>query len=156
MGKINNPVQVVLTSSRCKDKDNLIAMAWWTKVSHKPNLYAISVGKTRFSHDLIKKGKCFTINFMPSKLKNKILFCGKNSGKELDKFEKTGLTKIESKKINCFVLKESLAYAECNVIKSIPAGDHTIFVGEVVNEKVKKKGKRPFQIEGTKFTTTTR
>ncbi len=154
MGRISNPKQVVLVTSRYKDKDDVLAMTWWTKTSFQPNLYLISVGKTRFSHELIEKSKCFAINFMPYELKEKILFCGKNSGRDLDKFKETGLTKVEGEKINCPLIKESLAYLECRVVKKIDSGDHTIFVGEVVNAKFKEKGKRPFQLDKDEFTTT--
>lgn len=154
MGRISNPKQVVLVTSRYKGKDNVMAVTWWTKVSFKPNLYLICIGKTRYSHDLIRKGKCFVINFMPFELKDKILFCGKNSGKDVDKFKETGLTKQKAEKINCPIIKESLAYLECKVAKRVSAGDHTIFVGKVVNAKFKKKGKKPFQLDGDRFTTT--
>jgi len=154
MGRINNPNQVVLVTSRYRDKDNIITMTWWTKTSFQPNLYIISVDKSRYSHDLIKKGGCFVINFMPFELKDKILLCGKISGRDFDKFEKAGLTKAEAEKINCPVIKESLAYLECKVINHVPSGDHTIFIGQVVNAKFKKKGKRPFQLDKDKFTTT--
>ena len=154
MGKINNPNQIVLVTSRYGNKDNIMAMTWWTKTSFQPNLYIISVDKSRYSHDLIKKGKCFVINFMPFKLKDRVLFCGTKSGRDVDKFKETGLTKIEAEKINCPVIKESVAYLECKIIKQVPTGEHTIFVGEVVNAKFKKKAKRLFQLQGNKFTTT--
>lgn len=152
MGKINNPNQIVLVTSRYKDKDNVLAMTWHTKASFQPNLYIICVDKSRFSYHLIKKGKCFCINYMPYSLKNKIIYCGTNSGKNIDKFKEAKLEKEECEKINCPRLKNSLAFVECRVVKSIEAGDHIVFIGHVENAKFKKEGKRPFQLEGTKFT----
>jgi len=131
-----------------------MAATWWTKVSFQPNLYLICIDKKRYSHDLIKKSKCFVINFMPFELKDKILFCGKASGRNTDKFKETGFEKQEAEKINCPVIKECLAYLECRVAKRVPAGDHTIFLGEVMNAKFKRKGKRAFQLDKDKFTTT--
>lgn len=154
MGRISNPKQIVLITSRYKNKDNVMAATWWTKVSFQPNLYLICIDKTRYSHDLIRKGKCFVINFMPFELKDKVLFCGKTSGKDIDKFKEAGFEKIEAEKINCPIIKESLAYLECKVAKRVSAGDHTIFLGEVMNAKFKRKGKRPLQLDKDKFTTT--
>jgi flavin reductase (DIM6/NTAB) family NADH-FMN oxidoreductase RutF len=154
MGRISNPNQIVLVTSRYKDKDNVMAVTWWTKVSFEPNLYLICIDKRRYSHKLIDKGKSFVINFMPFELKEKILFCGKNSGRDIDKFKEAGLEKSEAEKINCPVIKECLSYVECKVIKKISAGDHTIFLGKVLNAKFKKKGKRAFQLDKDKFTTT--
>jgi len=154
MGKFNNPTQIILVSSRYKNKDNIMAVTWWTKISFQPNLYLISIGKSRFSRYLIKKSKCFVINFMPYKSKEKILFCGTRSGKNIDKFKESHLHKLEGEKINCPVIKESLAFLECKLKKSIETGDHTLFIGEVVNAKFKKSGKRAFQLSKKKFTTT--
>lgn len=154
MGRISNPNQVVLVSSRYKGKDNLIAMTWWTKTSFQPNLYLISVDKKRHSHELIKKSKCFVINFMPYELSKEVLYCGSKSGRDVDKFKETKLTKQEAEKIDCCRIKEALAFVECKVIKEVDSGDHTVFIGEVVNAKFKKKGKRVLQLDRSKFTTT--
>ena len=154
MSKINNPNQVVLVTCRHAGKDNIIAMTWHTKTSFQPNLYLISVDNSRFSHELISKSKCFCINFMPYELSEAIKYCGTHSGRDVDKFKETGLTKIECETINCCRIKEALAYVECKVINSFATGDHTVFVGEVTKQEFIKEGKRPFQLDRLKFTTT--
>ena len=87
-------------------------------------------------------------------LEKEMIYCGVHSGKNVDKFKETGLTKEECSKINCPKIKEALGYFECKVVKEITTGDHVIFVGEVLFSKLNKKGKRLFQVEGLKFTTT--
>lgn len=154
MGQINNPTQIVLITSRYKDKDNVMAMTWWTKTSFQPNLYIISVAKIRYSYELIRKSKCFVINFMPYEFKDKILICGKKSGKDFDKFKECGFHKIEAEKINCPIIKEAIAYLECKIVKKIDSGDHTLFLGEVVNSKLIRQAKRAFQLDKDVFTTT--
>lgn len=151
---INNPTQIVLVTSRYKNKDNVLAVTWWTKTSFQPNLYLICIDKSRFSHELIKKSKYFAINFMPYKLKDKVLFCGTKSGKNINKFKEAGLEKNEAEKINYPIIKQALAWLECKVIKQIKTGDHTIFIGKVINAKINKKGKRVFQLNKNKLTTT--
>jgi len=161
---IYNPRQTVLVTCRgqIKDKfsgkenikDNIIVLDWHTPLSFNPFLYAISVGKTRFSLNLIKESKVFAVNFMPFYLKDDILFCGRNSGEYLDKFEKTSLTKEESEKIDCPRIKQALAYLECEVIQEIDSGDHILFIGKVVYSEEKEKGKRIFHLENDNFTTT--
>lgn len=162
MASLNHPTQVVLVTSRAtanimgkeQTKDNIITIAWHMPTSIDPGLYAISVGKTRFSCELIKQSKVFVINFMPYKLKEKALFCGTHTGRHMDKFEETGLTKEESEKIECPAIKEALAYIECEVVDEFETGDHIIFVGKIINSKLKKKGKRLFQKDHYTFTTT--
>ena len=115
--------------------------------SFSPQLYAISVGKTRFSCKLIQKSKAFVVNFMDIKNEKEVLFCGTNSGEHIDKFKESGLTKEEAEKLDCARIKEALAYAECEVINEIETGDHIIFVGKVLTSDVKKHGKRILQQE---------
>lgn len=161
---IYNPRQTILVTCRAniKDKfsgketikDNIIVLDWHMPLSFQPFLYAISVGKTRFSLDLIKESKVFVVNFMPFHIKDDVLFCGRNSGEHLDKFKETTLTKEESEKIDCPRIKQALAYLECEVIQEIETGDHISFIAKVVHSDELEKGKRIFHTEKDDFTTT--
>ncbi len=155
MSELTDPRQVILVSSRAEMdilgkkevKDNIITLAWHMPVSFEPKLYAIAIGKTRFSAEVIKKSKAFVVNFVPYSLKKEVLFCGTKSGAHIDKFEKSGLRKEEAESVDCARIKEALAYMECEVINEIEMGDHIIFVGKVLNSEVKKAGKRLMQKE---------
>ncbi len=159
-----NPRQVILVSCRGEVKarfspgkeikDNIMTLAWHMPVSFDPPLYAISIGKERYSLNLIKESNVFVVNFMPFELKKEVLFCGRNSGEHIDKFEETGLEKEEAERIDCCRIKQALGCLECEVVNQIEAGDHVIIVGKVLNIKENKKGKRIFQVKGDRFTTT--
>jgi len=76
----------------------------------------------------------------------------------MDKFKESGLTKEEADNIDCVRIKEAIGYHECEVVNEVDAGDHTIFIGKVVNSELKKETKRLFQgsssAKGYGFTTT--
>lgn len=153
MSELTDPRQVILVTCReemdifgkKEIKDNIITLAWHMPTSFNPNLYAISVGKTRFSCEIIKKSKAFVVNFVPDKLANQALICGTKSGRHVDKFKEAKLTKEEAKSVDCPRIKEALAYMECEVINEIDTGDHIIFIGKVLNSEIKKSGKRLLQ-----------
>ena len=153
MSELTDPRQVILVTSReemdilgkKQVKDNIITLAWHMPVSFNPNLYAIAVGKTRFSCEIIKKSKAFVVNFVSDKLKKEVLFCGTKSGMHTDKFSETGFGKEESKSVDCPRIEEALGYIECEVVNEVDAGDHIIFVGKVLNSEVKKADKRLMQ-----------
>jgi len=159
-----NPRQVVLVTSRAhvipkfkakeEEKDNIFAVSWHTPVSFDPPLYAISVGKKRHSLELISKGKSFVVNFMPYSMKKETLLAGRVSGEHINKFEKIGLESEEAEAIDCPRVKNALAYLECEVVQEIEAGDHIIFIGKALKVGKNKKGKRVYQVQGDKFTTT--
>lgn len=128
------PMQAVLVT--CIDengKTNPITIAWHTPISINPPLYGISIGPSRYSHKLIKQSKEFVINFAPYKIVEKVNFCGTCSGRSHDKIKEVKLTLCNSEKVKTKYIKECFVNMECKLFKSIVLGDHTFFVGEIVN-----------------------
>jgi len=151
---ISNPCQTILITTRYKGKDNVMTADWHMPLSFNPMMYAISIGKTRYTLELIKKSRVFVINFMSCRFKDEILYCGTHSGREVDKFLKANLEKEEAETIDAPRIKHSLGYLECKVIKEIETGDHVLFIAEVKKALLKEKGKRLFHLFGDRFTTT--
>lgn len=132
---------ILVTSISIDGKPNIMAAVWATPVSFNPPYLAICIGKTRYSHDLIKETMEFALNFPSAEMKDAVILCGSKSGKNTDKFKEAGLTQIKAKKIKVPLIKECLANIECKAVKEIDAGDHTIFVGEILSVQKNKKGK---------------
>jgi len=97
------------------------------------------------------------------KIVKQTLFCGRRSGKEFDKFKETKLTPMPAKTVEAPIIKECIAHLECKLYKQIPAGDHTLFIGEIqtayADENVfeskydLEKAKLVFHLGGDSFTT---
>lgn len=127
------PEPIILVTSVDKNgRANIIVLAWYMQTSFQPRLFAISIGKTRYSHKLISESKEFVLVFPSQKMKEQTLFCGTHSGKSIDKFKETGLIAVSSKKVKAPLIDGCLANFECKVVNSVDSGDHTIFVGEVL------------------------
>jgi flavin reductase (DIM6/NTAB) family NADH-FMN oxidoreductase RutF len=60
------------------------------------------------------------------------LACGRSSGKTSDKFSETGLTPLPARKVKAPIVKECIAHLECKLRSQFKTGDHTIFIGEIV------------------------
>lgn len=128
------PMQAALvTVQNNSNKTNVITVAWHTTLSKKPPLYGISIAPSRHSHKLIEESKAFVINFASIDILDKVHFCGTHSGRNTDKIKETGLTLIDCKKINAKYIKECFAHLECKLYNKINIGDHTFFIGEVLN-----------------------
>ena len=151
---ITNPRQTILLTCRWQGEDNVMTLDWHTPLSFEPMMYAVSIGKTRFSLDLVRKSKVFVVNFMSKDFEKEILFCGRYSGKNVDKFKETGLEKEEAETINCSRIKQALGYLECKIEKEIEVGDHILFIAKVKKAELKKKAKRLFHLFADEFTTT--
>jgi len=128
------PMQAVLVTCNDEDKKtNIITISWQSPISKNPPLYGISVAPDRYSHDLIKKSKEFVINFLPFDFVEKVNYCGTHSGRNIEKIKHSNLTLIPSKEITTPSIQESYSILECKLKESISLGDHTFFIGEVVN-----------------------
>lgn len=131
--RLINSGNVVLVTSCYKDKSNIITIAWHTPISIKPPALAISVGKERFSLELIKKSGEFTVNIPNWDLLEQMLYCGTHSGRDVDKFKETKLTAEKAEKLlKTPKIKECIGSIECSVIDYKEVGDHILFFGEVL------------------------
>ena len=131
--RLLHPMHTVLVSCVGKTgKPNVLPLAWAMPTSHDPPLVAISMGLNRYSHALIEETKEFVINLPTGDIVNETLACGRISGKTIDKFSETGLTPLPAKKVKAPIIKECVAHLECKLHSQFKTGDHTVFVGEII------------------------
>ena len=123
---------VILVSAENDGVRNVMTAAWSSPTSFDPPLILISIGTTRFTHDLIMKSKEFAINVLSEDQMELAVFCGNVSGRELDKFKTKDITSRPAKKIRAPLINGCAANIECRVRSYLLTGDHTVFVGETV------------------------
>ena len=126
--KIFNGVFVITTKKG--DKVNGMTAAWVSRASFKPPLLSVSIGKTRYSHGLIKDSGVFAVNVLSDKQTAEGKHFGFKSGRKTDKFE--GI-EYETRKTGSPILRNTAGYFDCKLVNTCNAGDHTIFTGEVVD-----------------------
>jgi flavin reductase (DIM6/NTAB) family NADH-FMN oxidoreductase RutF len=131
--RLIHPMPVFLITCAGKDgQPNPIAIAWLTPVSINPPLLAFAIRPQRYSYELLQENPAFVVNVMVYERAVEVLFCGRCSGRDVDKFATTGLTPVPARAVNVPVIGEALAHVECEVEAGYPAGDHVIVVGRVV------------------------
>lgn len=147
---INHGCVVLLTSSY-KGRGNVMTLAWHMPVSMKPPLVAVAVSKGHFTAELILRGEEFAVNVPPADLVEKVHYCGRVSGRDAEKFESAKLTPEKAAYVRSPLVGECIGHIECAVVNRVEAGDHYIFVGEVVAASVAKEmfdGKWRFEPDG--------
>lgn len=127
------PNPAILVSCSDGNNDNIITLAWAGTVCSKPPLISISIRPSRYSHELINASKEFVINIPDEKMIKACDFCGRNSGRNIDKFKELGLTKEKGFIIDTPLIKECKINIECKVKEIIHLGTHDMFIGEVVS-----------------------
>jgi flavin reductase (DIM6/NTAB) family NADH-FMN oxidoreductase RutF len=138
--RLLHPMHTVLVSCVGKtEKPNIITLAWAMPTSSNPPLVAISIAPRRHSHTLIEETKEFVVNIPTMNILKETLFCGRMSGKNHDKFKEASLTPLPARKVKPPIIKECIAHLECKLHNQFTTGDHTIFVGEIVEAYVDKQ-----------------
>ncbi|MBQ9199439.1 MAG: flavin reductase family protein [Lachnospiraceae bacterium] len=131
-GNMLYPVPAVMVTVGDKDINNIITIAWTGTVNSDPAMVSISVRKSRYSHELLIKYREFVINLVTKKLTRAMDFCGVKSGKDVDKFRETKLTRGKASKVATPIIEESPVNIECRVKEVIPLGSHDMFLAEVL------------------------
>lgn len=138
--RIINSGQVILVSSGFEKQANIITLAWNMPLGHKPPLMAISVTPKRFSYELIKKSGEFAVNIPSVELFKEMYYCGRNSGRDVDKFKETKLTAQKANKLShAPLIKECIGHLECRLKQEVEAGDHILLMGDIIYASAEKE-----------------
>jgi flavin reductase (DIM6/NTAB) family NADH-FMN oxidoreductase RutF len=113
-------------------KPNITTLAWAMPTSINPPLLAISLAPRRHSHTLIEESGDFVVNIPTLEILQAVYACGSLTGRSFDKFKKTNLTPMPSKKVKAPAIRECIAHLECIVDSKFTTGDHTVFVGKIL------------------------
>lgn len=128
------PVWVVGTYDK-NDKPNVATVAWGGICCSSPPCVAISLRAATYTHGNITARKAFTVS-IPSETRVKQAdYFGMASGKQEDKFSKTGLTPVKSDLVDAPYVEEFPVVLECNLLQTAELGQHTQFVGEIMDVK---------------------
>ena len=127
---------LLLTSKGRDETFNVMTIGWGTIgiIWSKP-MFLVMVRPSRLTYDLIEQTKQFTVNVPNTGMSGAVLFCGKNSGRDVDKFAATGLTAVKSDLVDAPYIKECGLVLECRLIKTVELGLHTMFIREIIDVK---------------------
>ena len=132
-GNMLYPLPAVMVSvSDGEGNDNIITVAWAGTVCTNPPMVSISVRPSRFSYDMLRKTGEFVINLTTEKLAYATDYCGVRSGRDVDKFKETGLTREKADIVKAPMIKEATVSIECRVKEIRELGSHHMFLAEVV------------------------
>jgi flavin reductase (DIM6/NTAB) family NADH-FMN oxidoreductase RutF len=136
------PSGLYVIGSRARERRNGMTANWVTQVSFDPKLVAVSVEKTALTHALIEEGQVFTVNLVD-----------REDRPIVRKFTKPVEVDAEAGTLNGFpfhdgvtgapVLDQAVAFVECEVRQAVDVGNHTLFVGEVVQAGFQRDEETP-------------
>lgn len=133
-GNMLYPLPAVLVTAADKDgKDNVFTVAWAGTICTNPPMVSISVRPERYSYHMIKETGEFVINLTTEDMVYAVDYCGVRSGRDVDKFQETGLTREKAEFVQAPLIKESPVSIECRVEEIRELGSHHMFLARVLN-----------------------
>ncbi len=113
------------------DTKNAMPASWVSQVSYDPPRIMVAVKKTRRTHDMLRAAGAFGRMVGP---KGKEKDFGSYKGQDPEK--KFDGRAVAAGKDGVVLLTEYLTTFELALVDTVDAGDHTLFIGEVVSARV--------------------
>jgi flavin reductase (DIM6/NTAB) family NADH-FMN oxidoreductase RutF len=145
------PSGLYVVGSRAGDRRNGMTLNWASQLSSKPKLLGIAVEKPAFTHELIAEGRVFSLCIID-----------REDRAIVRKFTKPVEVDAAASTLNGFayrdgktgapILEQAVAYLDCEVRQDVDLGDHTLFVGEIVDAGFLKPEETPvLRMEDTRM-----
>jgi len=128
----------ILTAESNSGKVAAATVNWVTQASFNPPLVVVGVKADSLAHSAIKESGAFALNVLGKGQKD-VAF---TFFKPLEREEMSiGGQPFRKGETGSPVFENLPAFIECNLVETMEKGDHSVFVGEVVNAGVKEEPK---------------
>jgi len=109
----------------------------FTSISLDPPLVSVALKRLTHTHSLVEKTREFAVSILSSNQKKlSDIFAGRHP-EIMDRFE--GVS-TEWLSIRAPLIRNGIAYFNCRVMNSIPVGENTLFVAEVIAARGEGEG----------------
>lgn len=119
---------IYILTTRLESAINGMIVSWVSQVSYDPPLFMVAVHCNRYTHGLLVKSGYFALHIL-----------SRDQKELLDRFkgpvarEKFEAIAWEDGVTGCPILTDCIGCIECCITRSLAPGNHTLFIGEVVN-----------------------
>jgi len=128
------PILVIGTYDK-NGKPNVMTAAWGGICCSSPPCLTVSLRKATYTYASIGERKAFTVNIPSEKHIEVVDYFGIASGRNEDKFSRSGLTPVKSDLVDAPYVEEFPFVLECKLIHTYEIGLHTQFIGEILDIK---------------------
>jgi flavin reductase (DIM6/NTAB) family NADH-FMN oxidoreductase RutF len=119
------------------ERSNAFTANWVTQVAFEPPMVAVSVENDGASVEMMRASKVFSVNVFEATQRTPAARLARPYARVPGKLEEYPYRAGET---GAPLLEDALGYVECRIVAEVPAGDHTLFVGEVVGAGVFREG----------------
>lgn len=119
---------IYVLTTRFENTVNGMIASWVSQVSYDPMLFMVAIHPNRYSHELLVQSGHFALHILAREQKDLLdRFKGPDvRGKFASIAWEDGVT-------GCPILTDCIGCIECRITQNMAPGNHTLFIGEVVN-----------------------
>ena len=122
---------------------------WITQASFEPPMVVVAVENSSKTIGMIRDAHHFGVNLLQSGQRDLAGKLGRSSEQAPQKLK--GIKTKPAPVSGAPVLADSIGWVECRLMTTLPAGDHTLVLGEVVGAGVEHEGAKPLTLEEAGF-----
>jgi flavin reductase (DIM6/NTAB) family NADH-FMN oxidoreductase RutF len=137
------PGPVVLLTTACRGRANVMTLSWHMMVEFEPPLVACVVSNRNYSFAALRATKECVIAIPALGLAHKVVEVGNCSGRSVDKFERFGLTAAPAELVAPPLVAECFANLECKVADAHFVNKYSMFILEVLKAWTDPAQKNP-------------
>jgi len=121
---------VTVVTTGFEDKFYGLTVSAFCSVSLNPFLVLISIEKTSQTHVMLHKSQVYAVNILTAQQQ---YLSERFARKDFEGDKTFADIKLHTAETGAPLFEEALAYIDCRVVAEYDGGDHTLFLGEVVN-----------------------
>ena len=129
-------------------EDHGMTANWLTQAAFDPPMVVVAIENTSKTIGMIRDSHHFAVNLLLSGQRDVAAKLGRSSEQTPQKLK--GIKTKPAPASGTPVLVDCLGWVECRVVATLPAGDHTLALGEVVGAGVEHEG-APLTLEAAGF-----
>jgi len=127
------PYGLYVVGSRLKEQRQLMTLNWASQFSFEPKLVGVGVEQTALTHQLIHEGGAFSLCFIDREDRAIVRKFVKPAEVDEEAHTMNGFAFHDGPVTGVPILDQAVAWIECAVRQEVVCGNHTLFLGEVVN-----------------------
>lgn len=138
------PYGLYVVTVRSNGEEHGLTANWITQASFEPPMIAVSIENTSTTISLIRDAHHFAVSLLTTGQRE----LAEKLGRTSDQAPKLkGVKTKPAPAAQTPVLTESVGWVECRAVATLPAGDHTLVLGEILEAGVENGDAEPLTLK---------
>lgn len=139
------PYGLFAVTVRHEGEEHGMTANWVTQTSFVPPMLVVAVENTSKTIGMVRDARHFALNLLQQGQRELAEKLARPSATTPQKLK--GIKTKPAPRSGAPILVEGLGWLECRVVATLPSGDHTIVLGEVIEAGVEHAGSRPLTLD---------